>query len=276
MEIYNRPEDKPAAQPEADAPPPTPASTTSPALPQPLPGAPTLEQIIKQNHDLPAQAAVLGVCDDGLPVLLDLHDPAPGGLIVIGDEREAQLDMLRNALASLAGRGSPRTIQFIILSCEPQKWQAWVEEKGYSRYCLAVESADAGVASDWIIQLADWTEQRRLGQTSGPSVLLVMDTLSFLPSLPYDIRLNFEWMATEGPPAQIWPLAVISTDLAKALTGRRMLRAFHTRVLGYADQAADYVPLAGLDSTEAQTFGRRGTFQVKAGDTWLRFRLPGQ
>jgi hypothetical protein len=88
--------------------------------------------------------------------------------------------------------------------------------------------------------------------------------------------LNFDWMAKEGPQAHIWPLAVISTDLAKALSGRRMLRGFHTLVMGYANQPADYAQLAGLDAQEAETFGQRGEYAVKVGGTWLRFRLPGR
>ncbi len=232
--------------------------------------------MIKQNPGLPAQAAVLGVCEDGLPVLLDLNDPTPGALVVIGDEREAQLEILRTAISSIAARNSPRSVQFIVFSCEPGAWQAWVREKGFDRHCLAIESGDGEMVRDWIVRLADWTEQRRLGQANGPSLLLVMDTLNFLPALNYDIRLNFEWMAKEGPQAHIWPLAVVSMDLARALSIRRMLRAFQTSVIGYADQKDDYVALAGLNQQDVQNFGRQGEFMVKAGDAWLRFRLPGR
>jgi hypothetical protein len=197
-------------------------------------------------------------------------------MVVIGDEREAQLEILRTALASLAGRNSPRSVQFIVFSCEPDTWQNWTRSSGFERHLLAIENAEAETVRDWIVRLADWTEQRRMGQSSGPAVVLVMDTLSFLPALDYDIRLNFEWMAKEGPAAQIWPMAVISTDLAKALSGRRMLRAFQTRVLGYANHAEDYVPLAGLDASAAEEFGHRGEFNVKTGELWLRFRVPGR
>lgn len=275
MEVYNHPEKDDVAPPENNKPavPLTPPARLVPL--EPASKVSGLDQLIKQNPGLPAHAAVLGVCEDGLPVLLDLNDPAPGALVVIGDEREAQLEILRTAVTSIAGRNSPRSVQFIVFSCEPGAWQDWVREKGFDRHCLAIESSDGEMVRDWIVRLADWTEQRRLGQANGPSLLLVMDTLNFLPALNYDIRLNFEWMAKEGPQAQIWPLAVISTDLARALSVRRMLRAFQTRVIGYADQTEDYIALAGLNQQEMQDFGQRGEFMVKAGDAWLRFRLPG-
>jgi hypothetical protein len=249
----------------------------NPVLPkQPDHSLPSLEQLINQLENLPDKAVVFGMCDDGLPVLLDLQDPAPGAVVVIGDQREAQLEFLRSAVASIAGRNSPRSVQFLVFSCEPETWKDWITEKGFDRHCLAIESADQNLVQEWILRLADWTEQRRLGQNTGPTVLLVMDTLSFLSQLEYDVRLNFDWLAKEGPPAEIWPLAVISTDLAKALSGRRMLRGFQTRIMGYATQPADYVQLAGLEAQEAETFGRRGEFAVKVGDAWLRFKLPGR
>lgn len=276
MEVYSRPEEERAAPPQND----------KPAEPQPLPArkapaepasrVPGLAQLFQQNPGLPAQAVVLGVCEDGLPVLLDLSDPAPGALVLIGDQREAQLEILRTAVTSIAGRNSPRAMQFIVFSCDPGAWQAWVDEQGYARHCLAIERADGEAVQEWIVRLADWTEQRRLGQASGPSLLLVMDTLNFLPALSYDIRLNFEWMAKEGPQARIWPLAVISTELARALSARRMLRAFQTRMVGYTDQPEDLSALAGFDPQEAQDICSPGEFMVKTGDTWLRFRPPGR
>ncbi len=275
MEVYTRRDEEQGVPPENGKPvlPDIPATNPiPPVLAERKPKG--LEQLLQQNPALPDQAAVLGVCSDGLPALLDLQDPAPGAMVVIGDERELQVDILRTAVASIAMRNSPRIAQFLVFSCEPEQWLNWAKAQGFDRHCLAIERAEPETVRDWIIRLADWTEQRRLGQSSGPSVLLVIDTLSFLTGLDYDIRLNFEWMAKEGPPAQIWPVAVISTDLAKTLSSRRLLRAFQTRVIGYANQPADYIPLAGLDAQSAETFGRRGEFAVRLGEGWLRFRLP--
>lgn len=234
-----------------------------------------LERLMKKHPDLPGQTTLLGVCEDGLPVLLDLNNPAPGAVLVMGDERDKQLELLQTAISSVVLRNSPRQVQFLILSCEPQGWKKWVAEQGFQRFSIAIESAEDEVVRDWVLRLADWTEQRRLGERGGPAVLLVMDTLSFLPRLEYDVRLNFEWMAKEGPQAAIWPLAAISIDLAKALSGRRLLRAFKTRVLGYAAHAEDYIQLENLSEEDASNAHHPGQFMVQAGEGWLRFRSPG-
>ena len=234
-----------------------------------------LRQLLEQQQDLPAQISLLGVCDDGLPVLLDLNDPKPGALVVMGDERELQINLLRSAIASLAMRNSPRSVQILIISCEPQSWKEWIAAQGYQRFCIGIEGVDdLEMLSEWVIRLGDWTEQRRTGMRSGPPVFVVLDTLSFMPRLAYDIRLNFEWLAKEGPAAQIWPLAAISTDLATLLNSRRMLRSFRTRVLGFSDNVSFYTQVAGVDEKEAGAFGEPGVFAVQLGEAWLRFRLP--
>lgn len=258
-----------------------PAPRSAPAVvpvqppPQQRKPAPSIDSFLRQHPELPAQTALLGICDDGLPVLLDLFDPTPGALIAVGDEREAQLELLRSAVSSMVARNSPRAVQFVVLSCHAQAWREWVVQQGFERYCLGVEDADGELVREWVLRLADWTEQRRLGQRSGPPVLLVMDTLSFLPRMSYDVRLNFEWMVREGPQAQIWPLGAISTELAKVLHSRRMLREFQTRILGYAANPAVYGELAGLPQNSLDDFNEPGRFAVQVGDNRLRFRLFG-
>lgn len=233
-----------------------------------------LRRLLKTYPDLPAQAAILGVCDDGFPVLLDLYDPAPGAMVIIGDEREKQLDLLRAAVYGLAVRNSPHSIQFLVLSCNPGPWEKWVAGHGFEKQCLGVIDVDQQKVREWTIRLADLTEQRRIAaQQSGPPVLLIMDTLSFLPRMEYDVRLNFEWMLKEGPAAQIWPLAAISTDLALSL-GRRMLRPFPCRILGFTENAQAYTNLSMMSLEESASFARSGEFAVLIGNDWLRFRLP--
>lgn len=236
-----------------------------------------LDTLFQAQPELPAQAAVLGVCDDGFPVLLDLNDPNPGALVVIGDERQQQLDLLRSAVASIVKRNSARSVQILVVSCEPKVWQQWISSNGFERYFIGVEGVeDLDALGEWIIRLGDWTEQRRLGERSGPPVMVVLDTLSFMTRLEYNLRLNFEWMVKEGPAAAIWPLAAISTDLALSLNSRRLLRSFHTRVLGFSDDASFYQKMNGMSEQAAREFGEPGVFAVQLGEHWMRFRLPGR
>lgn len=236
----------------------------------------SLDVLIHQQAGLPAQTSILGVCEDGLPVLLDLNDPTPGSLLVIGDDRSSQLGLLRTLIASVASRNTARGIQIVVITCDVPAWREWVTAQAYDRYCLSIEGVDqVGDLSDWVMRLGDWIEERRSGQRSGPPILLIMDTLSFLPRLAEDIRQNFEWMVKEGPAARIWPVAAISTDLARLLENRQMLEPFTTHICGLITNQSTLQKVAGTAVPEAASSFQSGQFAVQLGETWLRFSLPG-
>ena len=52
---------------------------------QPVPARPTISEVLTEFGPMPPEALFLGVASDGLPVLLNLHDPIPGPLLIIGD-----------------------------------------------------------------------------------------------------------------------------------------------------------------------------------------------
>ena len=269
-----KPHSKEPARQSAPVQRPQPQAQT--ALTPSWPEMPTLKGLLARNPDLPLQTAVFGIGMDGLPVLLDLNDPAPGSMLVVGDERAQQIDLLRTAVTSVVLRNSARNMQFIVFSHLPGAWRSWVSEQHYDRYCLTVLGPDDPKAREWIIRLREWGEQRRSGDLGGPPVMMLMDTLNFLPKLEPALHDDFEWLAQEGPLSKIWPVAAISTALANSLW--KQIGVFQTVIFGYAEDPQFYVRWAGLSEVEAQSFGHAGQFAVKVkepdGEAWLKFRLP--
>jgi hypothetical protein len=242
-----------------------------------FPETPSLRELLMNSSSLPAQTAILGVAnDDQLPVLLDLNDPAPGSLLVVGDERQQALDLLRVAVISVALRNTARGVQFIVFSHRSETWNQWVDEQGLRRYSLAIVSADSTQAHEWIYRLADWAEQRDSGQYSGPPVVVLFDTLSFMTRLLPDARQRLENLIRSGPDVRIWSIAAISTALAGSLG--RQLEGFDTRIWGYTEDPAVYTRLAGVPAADARNLGSPGQFAVRVGPAgdpdWLKFRLP--
>ena len=62
----------------------------------PEPGQPTLKSVIADASPLPHTALFLGLAEDGLPVLLDLHDPIPGPILVIADKDSGKTELPAN------------------------------------------------------------------------------------------------------------------------------------------------------------------------------------
>ncbi len=73
------------------------------ALPKPIPAAPSLTDSLSELGPLPREALLLGLAADGLPVLLNLHDPRPGPLLVAADPgagKTALLQMIAQAAST--------------------------------------------------------------------------------------------------------------------------------------------------------------------------------
>ena len=266
------PVDQPTEARLDSVPEPSPSAQTFPLYQE----TPSLRDVLLNSEGMPSQTAILGVCDDQLPVLLDLNDPAPGSVLVISDERQQELDLLRVAVISVALRNTARGVQFIVFSHMPESWNQWVDEQSLRRYCLGVIGAETNQAREWIYRLSEWAEQRANYQIEGPPVLVLFDTLSFMTRLSTDPRKKLDAIIHEGPQVRIWSIAAVSTALASSLS--RQLDGFDTRLWGYSEDASIYTRLAGLSAAEARNFGVPGQFAVRVGppgdQNWLKFRLP--
>ena len=62
----------------------------------PVPFAPSLESALDEVGPMPRKALFMGIAPDGLPVLLNLHDPAPGPILVVGDPGAGKTAFLQN------------------------------------------------------------------------------------------------------------------------------------------------------------------------------------
>jgi hypothetical protein len=234
-------------------------------------GAPELGSVLERLANLPAQTAILGVCDDRLPVLLDLSDPAPGAILVASDDDTLRLRLLRTLLQTAAALNSPRSVQFLVLSSAPEVWRAWLDHLDIARHCLGVDGLLEGSADRWLLKLSNWADQRRTG-SNGPAVILVVDDLAAVPKMEYDARVNFDWLVKEGPAVRIWPVSALAVEDAPELV--RWVRLFKTRILGPAADPALYRQLASVDEQEGAALVDETQFAVRINENWLKFRIP--
>src|ERR1044071_73897 len=84
--------------------------------PQPMPSLPALSDVLTEFGPMPAEALFLGIASDGLPVLLNLHDPVPGPILVNGDAGTGKTAMLQNVDSAAANMHTPEELQFGVLT----------------------------------------------------------------------------------------------------------------------------------------------------------------
>lgn len=231
---------------------------------------PNLHSLLPSLKGLPQQTALLGVCDDQLPVLMDLADPASGALLVVSEDSSRRTSLLRTLIRSAAALNSPRSVQFLIFSTRVEEWQTWLEHSQAMRHCLGVVDLQNGGPDRWLLKLAGWADQRRTGTSTGPAVLALVDDMSAVPQLEYGARVNFDWLVKEGPAVRIWPVACLGAE--SAVTLARWVRLFKTRILGYASDPAAYRAAAAFNDLDANLV-EPDQFAVRLQNDWLKFRL---
>ena len=141
---------------------------------EPAPGQtlfPDLAGVLEQIGSIPRDALLFGIASDGLPLLLNLRDGAPGPLLVLADQGSGKT-MFMQLLARAASRLlSPDRVRFAVLTDFPDEWDGF--ESG--PHCLGVYPAYDASTIELLYELACQAE-------AGPAdtaILLLFDGLNW-------------------------------------------------------------------------------------------------
>jgi hypothetical protein len=231
---------------------------------QMVPAVPPLSEVLNEFGPMPSEAIFLGVASDGLPVLLNLHDPVPGPILIGGDAGTGKTAFLQN-VASAAGRmHQPRELQFGVLTSHPEDWSGLESiPNNVGIFPLYHKSAE-----DFILSLASWAHGNKSSQQS---VLLLVDDLEAVTNLDFDAKQNLRWLFLRGPARRVWSFTTINPNRMENSTP--WLDAFHTRIFG-SIQNENLARSLNAETAELESLNIGTQFALREGDHWLRFWIP--
>ncbi|TAK13177.1 MAG: hypothetical protein EPO32_05985 [Anaerolineae bacterium] len=198
-----------------------------------------LEESLREFLPLPPFQMLLGLCEDGLPLLFDLGEADTGSLLFIADSPAALGIHLKSALASICLTNSPADLNLYVLSSRPLHYSI-LEREPHTRVNFHLQSPEAAILLE---ELANLAETRSSGETEGPVQVLAVDGLAdLLSGLDTDHNALFDWLVDSGPPVGIWVLAAQpSSGLNRLGT---TLAAFPTLIAGNVSDSSAIEALA--------------------------------
>src|SRR5512141_974889 len=231
---------------------------------QPVPALPPLSEVLTEFGPMPQEALFLGVASDGLPVLLNLHDPVPGPVLIGGDAGTGKTALLQMIALAAARMHQPQELQFGVLTNHPDEWSGFESiTNNVGVFPLYHRSAE-----DFILSLASWAHGNK---TSQQSVLLLLDDLEAATNLDFDAKQNLRWLLLRGPARRVWPIITLNPNRAENIA--QWLDAFHTHIFGRMDNP-QHVRQMEAEQAQLNSLNVGSQFALREGDHWLRFWIP--
>ena len=231
---------------------------------QPKPSLPSLGQVLAEFGPMPIEAMFLGVASDELPVLLNLHDPVPGPILIAGDAGTGKTALLQTVALAATMMHQPEQLQFGVVTSHPDEWNGFdTVQNNVGIFPLQHRSSE-----DFILSLASWAHGNK---SSRQSVLLLLDDLEAVSKLDIDSQQNLRWLLLRGPARRVWPIITLNPNRME--NAQAWLDAFHTRVFGPI-QNEQLIRRLDAENADLDSLNIGTQFALREADHWLHFWLP--
>ena len=213
---------------------------------------------------LPNESLQLGLSEEGFPLMLNVYDPAPGSLLVAGDEGSGKTAFLQS-LAETSAFQDPGEIQFGVLTPFPEEWKRLEALPN----CMGVWPTDHLAASDFLSQMISWAN---VLPSSRQAVLVLFEDLDLLTSGNNKVQQDLRLLLMSGPERQIWPIVTVNPGKLTRL--ENWLGYFQTRILGQIKHPQTASLLTGDTKINLATLLPGIQYGLSHLEGWQIFRLP--
>lgn len=233
--------------------------------PPPWPDLPALKSVLADASPLPRETLFLGLAEDGLPVLLNLLDPVPGPILIIGDQASGKTTLLQTIARAADLLHSPSAVQYGVITPRPNEWKNFHgNQTNVGIYLTQDDNAEELLQS-----LVTWAHNNKGEQQS---ILLLIDDLEAVTKLKQQVEQNLRWLLLRGPSRRVWP--IVTLNAARAQTMNAWLQFFRTRLFGHVEDPMEANFVAGSSNHTLNHLRAGSQFAMREENKLINFWAP--
>ncbi len=229
----------------------------------PTSNQPALKSTLANMGSLPGEALFLGIAEDGLPVLLNLYDPVPGPILIIGDQGCGKTSLLQMIASAAEYLHTPAKLQYGVITPHLNEW----DHLQNSKINAGIYSVNDTATPELLQSLVTWAHNNKGDQQS---ILLLIDNLEEVIKISDQAEQNLRFLLLRGPSRRVWPIITLNASHSKELND--WMEFFHTRFFGHIQNSDEAQLATGISNASLQSLTSGSQFSMREGDKWLKFR----
>lgn len=247
------------------------------AINNPDPQEIKLQSIIDQVVPVPASTVVLGLTDDGIPLLARLASPEVAHMLIAGTTGSGKSVLLQCIAASLIQTHHPAVIRLVCIDPKGRTFTPLSQAPHMARTPVIDinEALEAVQSLCRIMELRDERREYPGEKRDVPRIAVLIDELAdLIMQGGKPVTEHLTRLVQRGREAGIHVIAATQHPSSAILSG--VIRAnFPLRLVGKVTSAQDARIASGRSGTNAHCLEGRGDFMaVSGGDIPTRFQVP--
>lgn len=228
-------------------------------------------QLIKTFTNLHEANWLLGMCTDGMPLLLNFRQVSATPLLVLCGEGCGKTHHLQVLVDSSVQLSKHKELEVIVFSQNPSEWKN-LQARSAKRHIRLIAFDWRDPAASQMIDKLILNAEKRLEQKGDKKdMMLMFDDLNGLLELEKDSQVNLRWLLEYGASVNIWSAASLNTDESNDFAF--WVKAFNTTITGSVSRYR-YTDSSIVGSSMVTSMLKPGDFSVRIGNRWMVYHLP--
>ena len=229
-----------------------------------------LSNLLGQLNEMPRYTAVLGLSEDGAPLLARLSSPDVGHLLIAGTTGSGKTSLAQSILLSLCDRHRPRELGLIVL--DPKRRENDDFARAIEKHLLMPIAHTREEIIGAVNKVVDAMEKRVSDAEPMPRIVVYADELADLCQMGGEGLIDaLTRIAQRGREPGIHLLACTQKPSAKAI-GSLLKANLPLRLVGRVMSSEDARMAAGVSGSGAERLSGCGDFIAVTGTKTIRFQ----